>query len=51
MTSINSLGSTAVTLQFNLNRSLDGAAQDVQAAITQARAPTARGDADSSYLP
>ena len=36
MTSINSLGSTAVTLQFNLNRSLDGAAQDVQAAITQA---------------
>jgi hydrophobic/amphiphilic exporter-1 (mainly G- bacteria), HAE1 family len=36
MTSINSLGSTAITLQFNLNRSLDGAAQDVQAALTQA---------------
>jgi HAE1 family hydrophobic/amphiphilic exporter-1 len=36
MTSINSLGATAVTLQFNLNRNLDGAAQDVQAAITQA---------------
>jgi HAE1 family hydrophobic/amphiphilic exporter-1 len=36
MTSINVLGGTAVTLQFDLNRSLDGAAQDVQAAITQA---------------
>src|SRR5919197_4016597 len=36
MTSNNGIGSTAVTLQFNLNRSLDGAAQDVQAAITQA---------------
>src|SRR5579872_4250858 len=36
MTSINSLGSTQVTLEFNLNRSLDGAAVDVQAAITQA---------------
>src|SRR5262245_10881391 len=36
MTSINSLGATSVTLQFNLNRNLDGAAQDVQAAITQA---------------
>src|SRR5437899_2196761 len=36
MTSINSLGSTQVTLEFNLSRSLDGAAVDVQAAITQA---------------
>src|ERR1051325_6885029 len=36
MTSVNSLGSTQVTLEFNLNRSLDGAAVDVQAAITQA---------------
>jgi hydrophobic/amphiphilic exporter-1 (mainly G- bacteria), HAE1 family len=36
MTSINSLGSTQVTLEFDLNRSLDGAAVDVQAAITQA---------------
>src|SRR5437867_10193087 len=36
MTSSNSLGSTTVTLQFDLSRNLDGAAQDVQAAITQA---------------
>jgi hydrophobic/amphiphilic exporter-1 (mainly G- bacteria), HAE1 family len=36
MTSVNALGSTSITLQFDLNRSLDGAAQDVQAAITQA---------------
>ena len=36
MTSVNSLGTTAVTLQFALSRELDGAAQDVQAAITQA---------------
>ncbi len=36
MNSVNQLGLTAITLQFSLNRSLDGAAQDVQAAITQA---------------
>src|SRR5258708_3607319 len=36
MTSVNSLGSTQVTLEFDLNRSLDGPAVDVQAAITQA---------------
>ncbi|HEX4595454.1 MAG TPA: efflux RND transporter permease subunit, partial [Bryobacteraceae bacterium] len=36
MTSINSLGSTQVTLEFVLTKSLDGAAVDVQAAITQA---------------
>jgi len=36
MTSVNSLGSTQVTLEFALSRSLDGAAVDTQAAITQA---------------
>ena len=36
MTSVSSLGSTVVTLQFDLNRNIDGAAQDVQAAITAA---------------
>src|SRR5580692_2961532 len=36
MTSVNSLGSTQITLEFDLNRSMDGAAVDVQAAITQA---------------
>ena len=36
MTSTNSLGSTSITLQFNLSRDIDAAAQDVQTAITQA---------------
>src|SRR5712671_3004177 len=36
MSSNNVLGRTSITLQFNLNRNIDGAAQDVQAAITQA---------------
>src|SRR4051794_2814566 len=35
MTSVNSLGNTQVTLEFDLSRNLDGAAVDVQAAITQ----------------
>src|ERR1700691_1502839 len=41
MTSSSNLGSTGVTLQFDLNRNIDGAARDVQAAINAAR----------SYLP
>ncbi len=36
MTSSNLLGSSQITLQFNLSRNIDAAAQDVQAAITQA---------------
>jgi HAE1 family hydrophobic/amphiphilic exporter-1 len=36
MTSTNSLGTTQVVLEFDLDRNLDGAAVDVQAAITQA---------------
>src|SRR5437660_4193210 len=36
MVSQNTMGRTRITLQFNLKRSLDGAAQDVQNAITQA---------------
>ncbi len=36
MSSVSSLGSTVITLQFDLNRSIDGAAGDVQAAITAA---------------
>src|SRR6476661_8601221 len=36
MTSVNSLGSTQVTLEFDLDRQIDGAAIDVEAAITQA---------------
>jgi multidrug efflux pump len=37
MTSSSSLGSTSVTMQFDLNRNIDGAARDVQAAINAAR--------------
>ena len=37
MTSSSSLGSTNVTLQFDLSRNIDGAARDVQAAINAAR--------------
>ena len=37
MTSTNSLGSTQVTLEFDLSRNLDGAAVDVQSAITQSQ--------------
>ncbi len=36
MSSVSSLGSTVITLQFDLNRNIDAAAQDVQAAITAA---------------
>ena len=41
MTSASFLGTTSITLQFDLNRDIDGAARDVQAAINAAR----------SYLP
>src|SRR5580704_3440126 len=36
MVSSNRVGATSIVLQFNLDRNLDGAAQDVQAAISQA---------------
>jgi len=41
MTSASSLGSTVITIQFDLSRDIDGAARDVEAAINAAR----------SYLP
>src|SRR6202035_4848245 len=43
MTSASSLGSTRVNLQFNIDRNINGAARDVQAAINASRAdlPTA----------
>ena len=37
MTSTSTLGSTNITLQFDLNRNIDAAARDVQAAINAAR--------------
>src|ERR1700759_3809196 len=36
MTSTSSLGSTSVTIQFDLNRNIDGAANDIQGAINAA---------------
>ncbi|HLO25539.1 MAG TPA: efflux RND transporter permease subunit [Geobacteraceae bacterium] len=36
MTSTNGTGTTLITIQFNLSRSIDAAAQDVQAAISRA---------------
>src|SRR6201999_1875757 len=41
MTSSSTLGTTSITIQFDLNRDIDGAARDVEAAINSAR----------SYLP
>ena len=38
MTSASSLGSTRINLQFGINRNINGAARDVQAAINAARA-------------
>src|SRR6201994_2191559 len=37
MTSQSSLGTTSITIQFDLNRDIDGAARDVEAAINAAR--------------
>jgi multidrug efflux pump len=37
MTSASTLGSTSITIQFDLNREIDGAARDVEAAINAAR--------------
>jgi multidrug efflux pump len=37
MTSSSTLGSTSITIQFDLSRDIDGAARDVQAAINAAR--------------
>jgi len=51
MSSESSVGITRITLQFSLNRSLDGAARDVQAAINAARAdlPTSLRQNPSYY--
>src|SRR5437016_13670904 len=37
ITSISTLGGCSVTIQFDLNRKIDGAARDVQAALNAAR--------------
>ena len=42
MTSASSLGTTSVTIQFDLSSNIDGAARDVEAAINSARTYLAR---------
>ena len=51
MTSSSSLGQTSVTLQFDLNRNIDAAARDVQAAINAARGYLTGRPAEQSHLP
>ena len=51
MTSTSTLGATSVTLQFELNRDIDAAAQDVQAAISAASTSIARRSALAAHLP
>ena len=51
MTSTSARGSSSITLQFVLDRALDAAAQDVQAAISDCRPPPASGHALSAYPP
>jgi HAE1 family hydrophobic/amphiphilic exporter-1 len=43
MTSTSALGLTNITIQFSLDRSIDGAAQDVQAAIAKAQSQLPSG--------
>src|SRR4051794_20359064 len=43
MTSISSFGNMSITLQFNLDRDIDSAAQDVQAAMNAANGVLAKG--------
>ncbi|MGH7730254.1 MAG: efflux RND transporter permease subunit [Candidatus Eiseniibacteriota bacterium] len=49
MTSVSSLGSTNITLQFTLERDIDAAAQDVQAAIAQTQRQLPQGILPPSY--
>src|ERR1700688_2307965 len=49
MTSTSSLGQTQIVIQFALDRSIDAAAQDVQAAITQTLRTLPQGIVPPSY--
>jgi HAE1 family hydrophobic/amphiphilic exporter-1 len=49
MTSTSNLGSTAITIQFNLERSIDAAAQDVQAMIAKTLRDLPQGIIPPSY--
>jgi HAE1 family hydrophobic/amphiphilic exporter-1 len=49
MTSSSSLGSASITIQFSLDRNIDAAAQDVQAAISQTLRSLPQGILPPSY--
>ncbi|HET7600254.1 MAG TPA: multidrug efflux RND transporter permease subunit [Gemmatimonadales bacterium] len=49
MTSVSAQGSSQITLQFDLNRNVDAAAQDVQAAIAQTQRDLPQGMLPPSY--
>ncbi len=49
-TSTSTLGSTQVTIQFDLDRDIDGAANDVQAAINAAGGQLPKGPAQPAHL-
>ena len=51
MTSHSTLGATTIMLQFDLDRNIDAAAQDVQAAITAAGQATAAEPVGAADLP
>ena len=51
MTSTSQLGSTNITLQFDLNRNIDAAARDVQAAINAARGQLPDRSSEQADLP
>jgi len=49
MTSASSLGTTSITIQFDLSRNIDGAARDVEAAISAARTYLRKSARQSHY--
>lgn len=51
ITSSSSLGSSRITLQFDLNRDIDGAARDVQAGLNAARSMLPTGMPQQPDLP
>ena len=51
MTSTSGIGTTSITLQFDLSRNIDGAAQDVQTGDQRGQRAAAEGPAEPADLP
>ena len=51
MTSVSAMGSTSITIQFTLDRSIDGAAQDVQNAVAAVLETASPGNARAAHGP